>query len=233
MTQKKSSTPRKGAKKPLPAKPRPQGQDTRARLVDTMLNLIWSSSYHAVSVEDICKAAGAQKGSFYHFFPSKAALAYEVFRSEWQSCKSEMDEAFSPTIPPLERFQRLADMVIEEQIEKQAEFGYVCGCPFATIGSELATQDEAMRVQVEQIFASHGCYVVSTLRDAVAEGLLPAELDIEEKAKEIDNYLLGSMLVSRIKNSIEPVEQAFRKGIYHLLGVEPPAAARTAKRTAA
>ncbi len=228
MTQKKSAAPTRRA-----AKPRKSGQDTRARLIETMLKLIWSSSYNAVSVEDICKAAGAQKGSFYHFFPSKAALAYEVFKNEWENCRIELDEVFSPTRPPLERFLKLGEAVIEEQVEKHKEFGYICGCPFATIGSELATQDETMRAQVEAIFAGHMCYVVSALRDMVAEGILPKDTDIQAKAKEIDNYLLGSLLVARIRNSLDPITQAFNTGIYHLLGVTPPKHIRKPSRKAA
>lgn len=222
-----------GAKKPAKHATRKTGQDTRARLMQTMLNLIWSQSYNGVSVEDICKAAGAQKGSFYHFFPSKAALAYEVFKSEWEQCRSELDEIFSPTRPALERFRLLGEAILEEQAEKYKELGYVCGCPFATIGSELATQDEQMRTQVEGVFACHMRYFVSAVRDGVAEGVLPADTDVEAKAKEIDNYMLGSMLVARIRNSLLPIEQAFAAGIYHLLGVKPPKPARKPSRKAA
>lgn len=195
---------------------------TRTRLVQTMLNLIWSSSYHAVSVDDICKAAGAKKGSFYHFFPSKSALVYEVFSQEWETCRAEMDEVFSASRPALERFRLLGEVTIAEQIEKQVELGYICGCPFITIGSELATQDEQLRARVEAIFAGHVRYVESTLRDAIAEGAIPASTEVETKAKEINNFLIGALLTARIRNSLEPLEQAFSTGIYHLLGVVPP-----------
>lgn len=213
MAQKKSQ-PRKNAA--------PEKQDTRARLMQTMLDLIWASSYNAVSVEEICRAAGAKKGSFYHFFPSKAALAYAVFQQEWMQCRIDLNDIFSPTRPPLERFRRLGEDIITEQIEKYRELGYICGCPFATVGSELATQDEQMRAQIEEIFSCHTRYLASALRDAVAEGTLPADTDVEAKAKEIDNYLLGTLLVARIRNSLEPLEQAFATGIYHLLGIAPP-----------
>ena len=220
-------------KKTTMAKTPPVRQDTRTRLMQTMLGLIWSASYNAVSVEDICKAAGAQKGSFYHFFPSKAALVYEVFKQEWEQCKTDLDEVFSASRPALERFQRLGELMLEEQIEKREEFGYVCGCPFVTVGSELATQNEQMRAQVEAVFASHTRYVESALRDAIAEGVLPADTNIGVKAKEIDNFLLGTLLVIRIRNSIEPLQQAFATSIYHLLGLKPPTPVKKATRKAA
>jgi Bacterial regulatory proteins, tetR family len=49
--------------------------DKRQALIDAAFELIWTNSYGAVSVDDICRAAGARKGSFYHFFRSKVDLA--------------------------------------------------------------------------------------------------------------------------------------------------------------
>ena len=49
--------------------------ETRQRIIDTARELISARSYHAVGVAEICRQAGAQKGSFYHYFPSKRALA--------------------------------------------------------------------------------------------------------------------------------------------------------------
>ena len=46
--------------------------NTKQRLLDTAIELIWEQSYGAVSVDHICERAGAQKGSFYHFFQSKS-----------------------------------------------------------------------------------------------------------------------------------------------------------------
>ena len=48
---------------------------TKRTLIDAAHDLIWANSYAHVSVEDICRKAGVQKGSFYHFFASKAELA--------------------------------------------------------------------------------------------------------------------------------------------------------------
>ena len=52
--------------------------DTRERLVTITRDLVHGSTYADVSVEDVCKAAGVNKGSLYHFFPSKHALGLAV-----------------------------------------------------------------------------------------------------------------------------------------------------------
>lgn len=45
--------------------------ETKYRIMNTALELIWRSSYDAVGVGEICRQAKVNKGSFYHFFPPK------------------------------------------------------------------------------------------------------------------------------------------------------------------
>ena len=47
------------------------------------MELIWEQSYGSVSVDVICERAGARKGSFYHFFPSKSDLAAVAIEDHW------------------------------------------------------------------------------------------------------------------------------------------------------
>jgi TetR/AcrR family transcriptional repressor of nem operon len=49
--------------------------DSRNRLLDAALKVIRTKGYSATRVEEICAAAGLSKGSFFHHFESKEALA--------------------------------------------------------------------------------------------------------------------------------------------------------------
>lgn len=188
-----------------------------------MLDLMWSSSYGAVSVDDICKQAGAQKGSFYHFFASKAELAVVTFEEQWEKWRTELDAIFSPSRPPLERFVQFLRLLESEQKERLQEFGYVVGCPFCAVGSELATQDEPIRQRIEVIFEAHLRYFETALRDAVAEGLLPKKLDVKAKAREIDAFITGAMTTARIRNSLDPVGRDLVKGVFGCMDIPAPA----------
>ena len=53
----------------------PRVSNTRERLTDAAMDLIWENSYAATSVDAICDRAGVKKGSFYYFFKSKSELA--------------------------------------------------------------------------------------------------------------------------------------------------------------
>src|SRR5271155_5657760 len=101
--------------------------DTKQKLIDTALELLWKNSYGSVSVDDICKAADVKKGSFYHFFPSKVDLAVAAMEESTRDIKQHYDDVFSASVPPVARFERMADFVYEFQAQIAAKYGQVCG----------------------------------------------------------------------------------------------------------
>src|SRR5258708_36735741 len=103
--------------------------ETKEKLLQVAFDLIWDSSYGSVSVDDICKRAGINKGSFYHFFPSKADLAVAAYEEHWKLKRPMMDSIFSPQVPPLERIQTCCREIIGIQREQAEKYGHVCGCP--------------------------------------------------------------------------------------------------------
>src|SRR5262250_2811123 len=97
----------------------PRVSDMKERLTEAAMELLWENSYGATSVDAICERAGAKKGSFYHFFKSKSDLAAAALEADWDKKKTEMDAMFSPTVPPLDRFERYFDFVHDRLAEIQ------------------------------------------------------------------------------------------------------------------
>src|SRR5947209_13841267 len=114
----------------------PRVSDMKERLTDAALDLMWENSYGTTSVDAICERAGAKKGSFYYFFKSKSELTIAALEAEWNKRKADMDALFSPTTPPLERFDRYFDYVHDRLAELQEQCGSILGCPLLSIGSE-------------------------------------------------------------------------------------------------
>ena len=193
--------------------------DTKQKLLETATDLIWRESYNAVSVDEICKQAGVQKGSFYHYFPSKAHLALETMDSCMQETKVHYDDMFSPDRPPLQRFSLMAQYVIDQQKEISAQLGHVCGCPFATLGSELAAQEAEIGDKITDICAKKSAYYQSALRDLVAEGLIDPDTNIEVKANEIFAFIIGQLIMARIQNDLKFMEENLERALFDLIGV--------------
>lgn len=193
---------------------------TRQRLLETAAELIWGNSYGAVSVDDICARAGARKGSFYHFFPSKSDLAVAAFEEHWQRSQAALDRAFSPQVPPLERFDRYLDVLISSQRDQFTRAGRVCGCPYGSLGCEVSTLDENIRRKAEEMAARSCRYLESALRDLAREGRACPDACPALKARELYAYVTGMMLQAKIQNSLALLER-MRPGFYRLLGLRP------------
>ena len=122
-------------------------------------------------------------------------------------------------MPPLERLEKYCDRVVQDQIEKYEKFGKFCGCPFASIGSELSTQDEQIRKKAHELSERTMKYLASTLRDAAAEGILDTN-DPVELARQIFCYSGGLIMQAKIENNPDPLK-CLKKGVFRLVGADP------------
>ncbi|HAM72566.1 MAG TPA: TetR/AcrR family transcriptional regulator [Verrucomicrobiales bacterium] len=176
--------------------------DARERLLEAALELIWTSSYGAVSVDDICERAGVKKGSFYHFFESKAELALQAYDAHWSEIQTKLDAVFSPQTPPLARLENWCQAVYEDQKQRFLESGRVCGCPFANVGSELSTLDERLRRKSLEMLERGSRYLESAVAEGVRLGQIPA-VDPKAAAHEIYALFMGQMLQAKLANNPE------------------------------
>jgi len=196
----------------------PRVSDMKERLLDAAMDLIWENSYGATSVDAICDRAGAKKGSFYYFFKSKSELAAAALEDCWNKKRAEMDSIFSPTVPPLERFNRYFDFVHDRLAEVQKKCGSILGCPFISVGSEVSTQDQIVRETIDRIMDRKVNYFVSAVRDAAAEGLIDAP-DPVAKARTLFSCYQGMMAQARIQNDIALL-RGFKEVAMEVLGVK-------------
>ena len=176
--------------------------DAKEKLLDVAFELIWDNSYGGVSVDQICQRAGVNKGSFYYFFGTKADLAVAAYQEHWKQKQPEMDRIFSAQAPPLERLSKWCAFVYESQKQKSEKYGHVCGCPYSSVGAEIATQDDQIRLKVEELMERGTKYVESAIADAKREGSVTAA-DPKAAAQHVYSYVLGAVLNAKIQNDVE------------------------------
>lgn len=175
--------------------------DTRERLIESAIDLVLTSGYNAIGVKEICQHAGVQKGSFYHFFPSKRDLVMEALNRQWaRQTQLLLDPVYNEPIPPLDRIVKMFDVISMHQAHLQKTYGRVFGCPFGTLAQELSTHDEALREKLTFIFHSWVGYIEGALAEAIAIGDLPDTIAISQTAQAILSYLQGLMLMAKTYN---------------------------------
>lgn len=198
----------------------PRVSDAKEKLTEAALGLIWTNGYGATSVDDICEKAGVRKGSFYHFFKSKAELEVAALEANWQRGRRVLNEIFSPTVPPLERIEGYFDMILRRQGELRAQYGSVLGCPLCSVGSEVGTQEEAIREKTLEVMGYYLKFLESAIRDAHAQKQIVAH-DPATKARALYAFVQGLLTQARISNSLEPLHE-LKSGGYALLGIPQP-----------
>lgn len=187
------------------------------RLLEVAFDLIWNQSYGSVSVDQICARADVNKGSFYHYFPSKSELAVAAYEEHWREKQPDLDRIFSPQNPPLTRLHLWCNNVYERQKLKVEKYGHVCGCPYVSLGAEVATQDEKIRGKAEELVERTLRYLESALIEAKLQGLIAID-DAKLTARRVHSLALGLLLHAKIRNQLAVLED-LEPSIMDLLGV--------------
>ena len=195
-----------------------QENETKRKILETAMELIWESSYGSVSVDDICNKAGVNKGSFYYAFKSKSELAVAAYERYWENKRPLMDALFSTQVPSIERLNNYFNAIVKDQNERYQKVGKVLGCPFISLGSELSTQEETIRLKVEQMSERIMKYLESLVRDLVADGHVQSQ-DIKGLAHELYFYNIGIMTQAKIENNIKVLDR-LHCGALRLLNVK-------------
>ena len=76
---------------------------TRQKLLDTATDLIIKGDFHSLNIEDITKACGCAKGSFYTYFKNKQQISCEVCRNLFDRIAVRMQQMKDKTF--LERLE--------------------------------------------------------------------------------------------------------------------------------
>jgi len=196
----------------------PRVSDMKGRLMEAAMDLMWLNGYGAASVDAICEQAGAKKGSFYYFFKSKSDLAAAALEADWNKKRSQMDSIFSPTVPPLERFDRYFDFVYQNLTRVRERCGAILGCPYVSVGSEVSTQDQVVREAIDRIMDRKLQFFVSAVRDAASQGLIETA-DPVAKAQALFSSYQGTIAQARIQNDMDLIRD-FKHVAREVLGVK-------------
>lgn len=192
-------------------------RETKQKLLETALDLIWENNYDCVGIVQICTQAGVTKGAFYHYFNSKADLAAAALEARWIKIRSDFDRVFSPQNAPLERVDYYCKLIISIQTKKHTQTGRVLGCPFISTG-QSTSEDKLKSISIDTIERMTK-YFTSLVADAQREGIVDKTLDTVNIAHYMYEFAQGVLTLARVKNDLEILKQDLRSGLLRILGV--------------
>jgi TetR/AcrR family transcriptional repressor of nem operon len=174
----------------------------RLAILDSAARLINARGFTHTSVEDVIREAGLSgKSHFYHYFPSKDALGYEVLDRQFNRFADRgLAILREPMIEPLDRLTLFIDTLVALQREREGR----SGSPFGNLAGELAESHEGFRQRLDVVFERWAQQIQSLLwelRDQLREGVDTARL-----ARFIIAALEGGMLMTRVKRDMTVME---------------------------
>ena len=174
----------------------------RLAILDAAARLINARGFTHTSVEDVIREAGLSgKSHFYHYFPSKDALGYEVLDRQFNRFADRgLAILREPMIEPLDRLTLFIDTLVALQREREGR----SGSPFGNLAGELAESHEGFRQRLDVVFERWAQQIQSLLwelRDQLRDGVDTARL-----ARFIIAALEGGMLMTRVKRDMTVME---------------------------
>ena len=169
----------------------------------TARQLFMDKGYGSTSVSDILKAAGANSGSLYHFFPTKQDLLVEVLKlyrdgigpmllaPAWEGVSDPIERVFAL----LASYRRALEMT-----------NCTYGCPIGSIALELHEPDPPVREMLATNFDGWVKAVQKCFDEAKAR--LSADVDRHALAVLTLTIMEGGVMQSRTQRTLEAFDQS-------------------------
>ncbi|MGE5250795.1 MAG: TetR/AcrR family transcriptional regulator [Bacteroidota bacterium] len=179
-----------------------RSEETRARLLQSAIELFSSQGYAAASVDDICTQAGVSKGAFYHHFESKQALFLALLDGWLKAIDNAIEASRHKSVP--ETFQQITQA-----------FPYI----FSSAGGHLpmflefwlqASRDKKIWQASIAPYRRYHRYFTSLIKKGVDEGSFSGA-DPETAARMIVAMAMGLLLQSLLDPKGADWEQVARE----------------------
>lgn len=197
------------------------GVSTRERLIATTADLIHQNNYNDVGVALICDHAGVKRGSFYHFFESKEALALAALDEQWEAHKRDhIEPCFDDDLAPADRVLAMFATAHESHTSLSAARGQTPGCPFGNLGAEMSASSDLIRSRIGQIFEEWAAFFETALREALARDEIDPTIDPGSTAWMLVAALQGSILIAKVMKDTSHILRAGRDCVHAIWGGE-------------
>ncbi|MEL7122654.1 MAG: TetR/AcrR family transcriptional regulator [Bacteroidota bacterium] len=179
-------------------------EEKEKQLVHKGFEILWNKGFNGTSVNDIVKAAGIPKGSFYFYFDSKEDFVikaiHQYFKEQYYpSIMILQDQSLSAKDRLMKFYEERVEMAKNDQFCKQ-------GCMFSNISSEISGQNDKVREEITKIYNYAIKYVIDTAKEAQKDGDLDASLNIPDMITFFEDAFRGALITMKEKQSTYPVD---------------------------
>lgn len=170
----------------------------RHKLLDAALSVIRTKGYEATTIDELCATAGVAKGSFFHHFKNKEALAVAA-ADYW----SQMTGALFASAPyhrhpdPLDRVLGYIDFRKAILTGRVPEFT----CLVGTMVQEVYETSPGIRAACDASISGHAAEVEADIAEAMKRYRIRADWTARSLALHTQAVLQGAFVLAKAKGS--------------------------------
>jgi TetR/AcrR family transcriptional repressor of nem operon len=172
----------------------------RQKLLDASFALIRERGYASTTVDELCATAGVAKGSFFHHFKDKEALAVAA-ANYWSEMTGALFEGASYHKPkdPLDRVLGYIDFRKSILRGEVAEFT----CLVGTMVQEVYESNPAIRDACDASISGHAAKIETDIAEAMKLYRIRAKWTAKSLALYTQAVLQGAFILAKAKGGAE------------------------------
>ena len=178
-------------------------QGVKNALLEKGAEIIYMRGFNNTGINDILKAAGVPKGSFYHYFKDKEDFGVQLVDFFLARFLDNADALLSQTVPSwlgtLRAFFHNFLLFFESN-------QFRGGCPIANFSLEMSDLNESIRKKLDEAFGKMNHKVTLFLEKARDQGELSDATDLEGLAHFILNCWEGALLRVKVSKNSAPMD---------------------------
>ena len=165
---------------------------TKERILDAAEGIMLEKSFHSVGLNEILKAVGVPKGSFYHHFESKEQFGAEMLKHYVAEVSAFKRRALLSTEPESNPRKRILTY-LESMVGKFIENGGKCPCLVLKVASEVVDSSEPMRMALAEGQKEWDSILSKVISEGINKHKISKEIDPIKTARLIGHLWTGAM----------------------------------------
>ena len=166
-----------------------KGRATRDRIVEGAAEVLREQGVGAATLEDVMARTRSSKSQLFHYFPDgKDQLLLAVARFEADRVLADQQPHLG-RLDSWEAWQAWRDLVVE-RYEAQGEH-----CPLGSLFQQVGRTTPGARAIVVELLRSWQASLAAGIRAMQAGGLLPGDLEVEERAAALLAGIQGGVAI--------------------------------------
>jgi TetR/AcrR family transcriptional regulator, transcriptional repressor for nem operon len=170
--------------------------ESKTKLLQAALHVIRAKGYSATRIEDVCEAAGLTKGSFFHHFDTKQALALAAAEYWIEGTGSLFASApFHAPADPVDRLLAYVDFRKALLLGELADFT----CLIGTMVQEIYDTHPAIREVCNRSISGHAATLIPDIEEAIRQRGIEPNWTAESLALYTQAALQGAFILAKAK----------------------------------